>query len=208
MYKQWTRLVFLLVIVLSLCSCNKRTDELQINLESCSSQPKTIAIVDSGFSEEGIKSTQKYFCVDEEGKDKMVNWNFVEDNRDVILDDDTLTHGDVVIRSFINTVNAMNLDVPYEIMLLKVLDEDGNCKNSDIVEAIQYAEKNGAQICNLSISTYSDDPELRETLENSKMLFVAAAGNEGESLDNSFPSYPTNWHRKNKSCNMQKVLVL
>ncbi|MFW5651973.1 MAG: S8 family serine peptidase [Acetivibrio ethanolgignens] len=48
---------------------------------------------------------------------------------------------------------------------------------SKIIEAIQYAEKNGADICNLSLGLESYDNALYEVMKKSDMLFVCAAGN-------------------------------
>lgn len=48
---------------------------------------------------------------------------------------------------------------------------------SEIIKAIQYAEKNGADICNLSLGLESYDSALYEVMKNSDMLFVCAAGN-------------------------------
>ena len=85
----------------------------------------------------------------------------------------------------------------YEIMLLSILEEDGECSLDNLISAIEYAERNGAKICNLSLSTYADSSELKDVIKYSNMKFVVAAGNEGENLDDGFPSYPTNWNLDN-----------
>ena len=46
-----------------------------------------------------------------------------------------------------------------------------------VINAIKYAEANGASICNLSLGSTKYLPELEEQIKNSSMLFVAAAGN-------------------------------
>lgn len=68
--------------------------------------------------------------------------------------------------------------------------------SSEIIKAIQYAEKNGASICNLSLGFESYDNALYKAIKNSDMLFVCAAGNgnrntawKGWNID-AVPMYP------------------
>jgi subtilisin family serine protease len=58
-----------------------------------------------------------------------------------------------------------------------------------VIQAIQYAQANGASICNLSLGNSTDDRALYRVMANSPMLFVVAAGNDGTSADTT-PSYP------------------
>lgn len=85
----------------------------------------------------------------------------------------------------------------YEIMILSILGKEDECSIEDLIQAIKYARQNGAKVCNLSLSTYKESHELKEVIETSDMLFVAAAGNEGENLDEGFPSFPTNYNLTN-----------
>ena len=62
-------------------------------------------------------------------------------------------------------------------------------------KAIKYAEDNGAVICNLSLTSTTDDKALYEAMKNSGMLFVVAAGNgnpkTGKGVDTDMiPFYP------------------
>ena len=70
-----------------------------------------------------------------------------------------------------------------KIMPLKAFTADGNGYNSDILRAIYYAVKNGADVMNMSFD-YSDySPELARAVKyaNSKgVVSVASAGNDGE----------------------------
>lgn len=108
-----------------------------------------------------------------------------------------MNHCDFVLRAFEDVAKENQVRGNYEIMLLSILGEDGECSLYNLIQAIEYAEKNGAKICNLSLSTYMDSPELEELIRNSGMKFVVAAGNEGENLDEGFPSYPANWNLGN-----------
>lgn len=82
-----------------------------------------------------------------------------------------------------------------KIMVLKALGtSQGVGSPEDVVAAIHYAEANGASICNLSFCSNVYSQELADTIQNSSMLFVVAAGNGDESgtgVDiDSVPTYP------------------
>ena len=66
--------------------------------------------------------------------------------------------------------------------------------NDGMIAAIRYAEANGASICNLSFCSGVYSQELADTIQNSGMLFVVAAGNGDENgiglnID-QIPAYP------------------
>jgi len=138
-----------------------------------------IAFIDSACSKETYERLSEVF------------WKHDE----ITISEDKINHCDFVLEAFESTLAGQNIN--YEIILLSVLDENGECSTEDLIEAIKYAEKNGAMICNLSLSTYADNRKLKAAIEQSDMLFVAAAGNEGENLDEGFPSFPTNWKLRN-----------
>lgn len=69
-----------------------------------------------------------------------------------------------------------------KIMPLKVF-EKGTAYTSDIIDAIQFAEANGASIVNCSWGSGNENLALKEAMENSNMFFVAAAGNSRTNLD-------------------------
>jgi hypothetical protein len=60
---------------------------------------------------------------------------------------------------------------------------------SDILAAIAHAEEQGASIVNCSFGSTSDNPALFETIRDSNMLFVCAAGNSRHDMAET-PSYP------------------
>ena len=77
-----------------------------------------------------------------------------------------------------------------KLMSIKTLTgEDGVGTTDELIEAIHYAENNGADICNISLGTYEYDAPLYSVMKNSKMLFVCASGNDGVDCD-SQPIYP------------------
>ncbi len=86
------------------------------------------------------------------------------------------------------------------LMNLRVLSgKDGTGSTFDLIRAILYARDNGADICNLSMGSYEDDAALREVVENSDMLFVCAAGNDGFNLTH-LPIYPGCYDLDNVIC--------
>lgn len=86
------------------------------------------------------------------------------------------------------------------VMLVKVLDDAGSGSFADIAEGIIYAVDNGAKVINMSLGVNaryritSDsfiDPALDYAEENN-VLVVAAAGNDGNRKNVSYPAiYPT-----------------
>ena len=77
-----------------------------------------------------------------------------------------------------------------KLMVLKINGGASGTGNlSSAVEAVKYATRMGADICNLSWGTYQYTAALKEVMSESDMLFVAASGNTGENNDER-PIYP------------------
>lgn len=90
---------------------------------------------------------------------------------------------------------ASNIDV--KLMILKINGgSNGTGSISDAILAIKYATRMGADICNISWGTTQYSPALKETIKESDMLFVAAAGNLGSNNDIK-PVYPANFKLDN-----------
>lgn len=84
-------------------------------------------------------------------------------------------------------------DINIKIMTLKVNGgNDGSGSMEDAVAAIKYAEMMGADICNISWGAMAYTNELKAAIENSNMLFVAAAGNFDTNND-EIPVYPASF---------------
>ena len=75
-----------------------------------------------------------------------------------------------------------------QIVPLRVFNQ-GKAYTSDIIDAIRYAEEHGAEIVNCSWGSTDDNRILKETIEESKMLFICAVGNSRMNLD-EMPVYP------------------
>jgi len=70
-----------------------------------------------------------------------------------------------------------------KIMPLKSFNADGSAYSSDILRAIYYAAKNGANVINMSFNYTSYSQELANAINyatNNGLICVAAAGNSGE----------------------------
>lgn len=89
-----------------------------------------------------------------------------------------------------------------QIMSLKVLGGGrsahsfGTGSIAHTIQAIQYAEAMGADICCLSFGTSAYHSALEETIRESGMLFVAAAGNASSDNDET-PVYPASFDAEN-----------
>jgi hypothetical protein len=91
-----------------------------------------------------------------------------------------------------NVIGTVGVNWKLRLMALKFLDDQGEGSTADAAEAIGYAVSQGAQVINASWG----GPAFSQTLYHSisqagdqGVLFVAAAGNEGENADSS-PEYP------------------
>lgn len=131
--------------------------------------------------------------------DDVYGWNFCADNSQVYVgtEDNHGTHSAGTIAASRNGIGTVGICDPayVKVMVLKVLEtNEGVGTASNVIRAIQYAEANGAEICNLSFGTSVYSEQLYETIRNSKMLFVVAAGNgdgtgQGYDID-AVPVYP------------------
>lgn len=86
---------------------------------------------------------------------------------------------------------ASNIDV--EIMALKIHGgPNGKGSIADAILAIKYATAMGADVVNLSWGSSVYSKSLEQTIAQSPMLFVTAAGNTGDNNDTT-PMYPANY---------------
>lgn len=128
--------------------------------------------------------------------DDVNGWNFRDDCSEVCTgsEDDHGTHGaGTIAASSGNGTGVAGIagdTENVEIMVLKALGgPDGNGTTQDVIEAIRYAESNGASIVNLSLGSSTFDYALYLVMKSSDLLFVVAAGNDGGDSDET-GSYP------------------
>ena len=65
-----------------------------------------------------------------------------------------------------------------------------------ILWGLEYAQENGAKVCNLSLGMEESDSALREFMRSSNMLFICAAGNNGTSME-GYATYPAYYNFPN-----------
>lgn len=137
--------------------------------------------------------------------DDVNGWDFYYNNNVVYYgsEDDHGTHcaGSMVAAANNGTGIAGLADYDnIELMPVKALGgSDGSGSTLSVIMGIRYAERCGAQICNLSMGTQTSDPMLYQVIRNSDMLFVVAAGNSTRGQNNTdiFPSYPASYNLDN-----------
>lgn len=134
--------------------------------------------------------------------DDVYGWNFYNNSNKVYSgsEDDHGTHGaGTIIASADNGTGIAGIvqSNNVKVMSVKALGgRDGAGSTASVIQAIQYAEANGASICNLSLGTSENDQALYHTIANSNMLFVVAAGNDSQNTDQR-ASYPASYYLEN-----------
>lgn len=138
--------------------------------------------------------------------DDVYGWNFFHHNNQVFVgkEDDHGTHAAGTIAAARGDGGIAGIADPkyVKIMAIKALGlEEGIGEEEAVINAIRYAEDNGAQICNLSFGTLEYYPRLEQTMRDSKMLFITAAGNgddEGKGINVDIsPDYPSSFKLDN-----------
>ena len=193
---------------------------IDINLETAweaydgGSRDVIVALVDTGIDYSHTDLSGRIWVnedeipgngVDDDGNgyvDDVYGWNFYNNSAQVYTgsEDSHGTHGaGTIAASADNCVGIAGIvqSAHVQVMAVKALGgRDGTGTTADIIRAIQYAEANGAQICNLSLGTDQNDPALYQVMAQSDMLFVVAAGNDGSDIDQK-PSYPASYDLDN-----------
>ncbi|HNW19764.1 MAG TPA: S8 family peptidase [bacterium] len=139
--------------------------------------------------------------------DDVNGWDFVNNSADpnpkfaANFTEDGVFHGTIVAgvaaAAGNNAAGVAGVTWRAQIMPLKALDDQGVGSTFRIIQAIDYAINNGADIINLSFVGYGYSQSLAEAIERAYragVIVVAAAGNEesggyGHSLD-KLPMYP------------------
>lgn len=135
--------------------------------------------------------------------DDVNGWNFIDNNNtvrpSVLIDwasQGVANHGTLVAgligAAGNNDQLGTGLNWKVKIMPIVAVDRMGSGNYTDIINAINYAVNNGADVINLSLTTYQDNNEFRQALYNAYrkgVVVVAAAGNSLQDLNNN-PVYP------------------
>ena len=171
----------------------------------------TVAIIDTGIDTTHSDLKDSIWInedeipgdgIDNDGNgyvDDVNGWNFVSNSNEICTgeEDSHGTHGAGTIAAAWNNggIAGITDNTHVKLMVLKALGgSDGKGSPESVIEAMKYAEANGADICNLSFGSGNCTPEFEAAIRDSKMLFVVAAGNGnqyqiGYDIDKS-PVYP------------------
>lgn len=123
--------------------------------------------------------------------DDVNGWDFVHSDN-TVFDDATLdfhgTHTAGILSAASNSEGISGTAPKAKVLPLKFIN--GNWGYTcDAIDAIEYAMKMGVKIMNCSFGGTDDNFALKDTMVNSGILFVCAAGNRGADVAVS-PVYP------------------
>lgn len=174
-------------------------------------RPVTVAVIDTGIDYRHPELVNSLWTnasevpgdgLDNDGNgyiDDIYGWDFYYQTNQTFwgYEDSHGTHaaGTIAAGDGASGIVGITDNQYVKIMSLKALGgSQGTGSTQSVIEAIRYAEANGASICNLSFGTTKYSEDLYQTIANSNMLFVIAAGNGdqagiGYSIDES-PIYP------------------
>ncbi len=124
--------------------------------------------------------------------DDINGWDFYNYDNTVFdskTEDEHGTHVSGIIAASNNGKGVVGVAPNVTILPMKFVDNDGGY-TSDVLEAIAYAETMGVDIINCSFGSYEENEALKSAIQNSEILFVAAAGNDGKDLSkkNVYPA--------------------
>jgi subtilisin family serine protease len=136
--------------------------------------------------------------------DDINGWNFYDDNNSLNRPyQDGSFHSTYIAALLVGNDDKIKFTgmlsyIDSTVMCLKVLSGENSVgRSSDICKAIEYAEKNGANICCLALSTTTDSNEIKNSIRESNMLFIVSAGNNGINIDDSPSYFPASYNFEN-----------
>ncbi|WP_342542047.1 S8 family serine peptidase [Paenisporosarcina sp. FSL H8-0542] len=154
------------------------------------------------YTGKGVKVGILDTGIDTEHSDLFVRGGFcsleVKCPQSVSYDDDNGhgTHVAGTIAALKNNAGIQGVAPNVELFAIKSLNRNGGGSTASLVAGVEWAIKNDIDILNISVTTNGDDPALRMVLDKayqSGMVLVAAAGNEGESLQKDSVQYPAKY---------------
>ena len=131
--------------------------------------------------------------------DDVHGWNFADHTNQLYDQVDLDWHGTavagIIAAASNNGIGVSGIAPKVQIMPLKFIKGQYGTV-TDLIEAIQYAEKNGARIANISAEMYTYSQALKDVIDASQMLIVAPSGNSGVNTD-AIPAYPAAYDSPN-----------
>ena len=174
-----------------------------------SEEDVVVAVIDSGIDIEHEAIKDSIFINDNEVVDNedsdhngyvddVSGWDFVNNiplayEHTQIVEYSHGTHIAGIIAGNVDKIQGAHSNA--KILPLKAFDS-GCAYTSDIIRAIGYAEAIGASIVNCSFSSNEENRAMQEVISNSSMIFVCAAGNQSQNIDEC-PVYPASYDSEN-----------
>ena len=155
----------------------------------------TVALIDSGYGvdHEDIGSDSVWNNprevnglpgIDDDANgyvDDLHGWDWIDDDNAPTDPFGHGTHvGGVIAATTDNQLGVAGLGRNLKVLPLRVLDEEGSGRLSDLISALDYVRASGVRIVNLSLVLQADSPALADVIEQlhaDGVLVVAAAGN-------------------------------
>ena len=138
--------------------------------------------------------------IDDDGNgyiDDIRGWDFVGDDNQPVDSHGHGTHVAGIIGAVgDNGTGMVGVNWQVSIMPLRFITAADYGTTADAIEAIEYADDNGADVINLSWGGPSYSQALKNTIDAADALVVCAAGNEGNELDFT-PTYPASYDSAN-----------
>ncbi len=141
--------------------------------------------------------------VDDDGNgyvDDVYGYDFVNNDPDPRDDHDHGSHTmGTAAAAGNNGIGVTGVTWSAQIMSVKVCNAFGSCPSSAIIQGIDYSTENGADVTNNSYGGGGFSQAMKDAIERANqagILFVAAAGNNGNNND-AFPFYPASYDNEN-----------
>lgn len=138
--------------------------------------------------------------IDDDGNgyiDDVKGWDFVHDDNTPM---DVTGHGTHVAGSIAargnNAYGITGVSWQASIMPLRFINAAGYGTTADAIQAIEYAEANGAMVINNSWGGTSYSAALKSAIDATSAVVVCSAGNSGNNLDVT-PEYPAAYSSAN-----------
>ncbi|WBW98142.1 S8 family serine peptidase [Oceanirhabdus sp. W0125-5] len=191
---------------------NTSTTSSAINLDDIQGDGVVVGVIDTGIDiahedlakNIWINTNEIQNGIDDDNNgyiDDIFGWDFINNSNSVFnaYEYQSENHGThiagIISATKDNGIGVSGTAPKAKIIPLKVF-ENGEAYTSDIIEAIEYATNKNVKIMNCSWGSEHYNPILRDVIEESGMLFIFPAGNQGENID-SKPFYPASYDSEN-----------
>ena len=130
--------------------------------------------------------------------DDVRGWNFVNSTNDPIDDQEHGTHVSGTIGAVgNNAIGVAGVSWHVKIMPLKAFDQYGQGSTLDAMNAIEYANANGASVISNSWGGPEYSQALKDAIDLSPAVVVCAAGNGNGNDNDIYPVYPASYSSPN-----------